>query len=236
MKQIKVRILDHNFNINFPKFLAKLTQRGHEINSIFDIENLYDECTYGEKPSEYFMTCPHSTLRRMNYLTVAIEGLSTKCVSQLRTHAKRLTFISTSTQYSNYSNKTKEDFVIPDSLSENDKAYMKSLYDEIRSLYRCAILHGIDKDVASYILPQGLRKALIISGNLDDWQYVMKTRLCRRNSEETQLVMKLIRQEIKNECGERWIKGMEPNCICDKCKENKMSCGKPMTLEELEVN
>lgn len=234
MHNIEVEILSGNF-YNMPKFLAKLTQRGHEINEIDQIVSLHDEALYDEAPSDYFMTTPHTTLRRMNYITVAINGLSTKCVSQLRTHAKRLTFMSTSTQYSAYVDHAAINCVFP---TKDEKIITKlaNAYDLILKRYAEMIDDGVDKDVASYILPQGLRKSLIVSGNLDDWQYVMQTRLCHRNSEETQYVMKLIYNEIKEVAGSQWVKGMLPMC-CTKygCQEGKKSCGRKFELEELKI-
>lgn len=237
MINIDVEVLSGNF-YNLPKFLAKLTQRGHEIHCIGQIEELHEEMTHDEKPSDYFMTTPHTTLRRMNYITVAVNGLSTKCVSQLRTHAKRLTFVSTSTQYSDYSDNGALNCVFPmrDFTDEKTVNKLMRTYDYILARYAELIADGIDKDIASYILPQGLRKSLIISGNLDDWQYVMQTRMCHRNSEETQHVMKLIYKKIKEIAGEQWVKGMLPKC-CTKegCQEGKMCCGRPFELCELDL-
>ena len=42
MDQIKVKILEHNLN-GMPLFLAKMTQRGSEINSMEDLMKLYTE-------------------------------------------------------------------------------------------------------------------------------------------------------------------------------------------------
>ena len=234
MVNIEVELLSGNF-YNMPKFLAKLTQRGHEIYHINQIVDLHEDALKDETPSDYFMTTPHTTLRRMNYITVAINGLSTKCVSQLRTHAKRLTFLSTSTQYSAYTDHGAKNCVFPTN-DEKISTRLANMYDFILARYAEMIEDGIDKDVASYILPQGLRKSLIISGNLDDWQYVMQTRLCHRNSEETQYVMKLIYNKIKDVAGEQWVKGMLPMC-CTKygCQEGKKSCGRKFEMEELKV-
>lgn len=235
MQNIEVEILSGNF-YNMPKFLAKLTQRGHEINEIEQIVDLHEDALKDEAPSDYFMTTPHTTLRRMNYITVAINGLSTKCVSQLRTHAKRLTFMSTSTQYSAYVDHAAINCVFP---TKDEKIAMKlaNAYDFILKRYAEMIDEGIDKDVASYILPQGLRKSLIISGNLDDWQYVMRTRLCHRNSEETQYVMKLIYNKIKKVAGTQWVKGMLPSCCTPSgCQEGAKCCGKPFKETECTLN
>lgn len=221
-KSIEVRILNHSFN-GMPVFLAKLTQRGHEISNMNDLLHLYHENIH-KVPSERMMTIPHTTLRRMCHLTVAIVGLSTKCVSQLRTHATRLTFVSTSTQYSAF-DKRKDNF------DDFGLQEMRSAFDKVESAYRELLEKGIDKDLASYVLPQGLKKSLVIDGNLADWQYVMQTRLCNRNSKETQEVMRLIYNEIYHYCGPEWVVGMLPKC-CTKegCQEGKMSCGRKFEL------
>jgi len=224
MKQIEVKILDHNLN-GMATFLAMLTQRGHKITSMQDIINLYDKIKE-KSPSKDLLTLPHTTIKRMNYITIAIVGLSTKAVSQIRTHATRLTFISTSTQYSSYEGR-KDNYVIPNGLDD-----LKADYDKIQQMYNDLITKGVDKDKAGYILPQGLRKALIISGNLDAWQYVIQTRLCRRNTEETQHIMRLIYKAIYD-INPVFVSGMMPTCINNKCREGKFSCGKKLTEQEV---
>lgn len=226
MKGIEVRILQHNFN-GMPKFLAQLTQRGSEITCMDDLMSLYNN-VINTKPSKYLLSLPHTTIKRMCYMTIAIVGLSTKAVSQLRTHATRLTFISTSTQYSQY-DKRKNNFVIP---HNKIRAFNKA-YKNIQIEYNNMIDNGIDRDTASYLLPQGLRKALIISGNLDAWQYVLSTRMCKRNTKEVQYICKLIYKEIARICGKEFCVNMEPSCFNSHCKEGKFCCGKPFTEEDL---
>lgn len=227
MNRIKVEVLEGNLN-GMPKFLARLTQRGHLINDMSDVLKLYDDAIVGA-PSKYLLSLPHTTIQRMNYLTVAITGLSTKAVSQLRTHAKRLTFVSTSTQYSDFSG-CNDNYVIPDGLNEKQKAVMRGAYRNIQAIYEGLIANGVNKDEASYILPQGLRKTLIISGSLDDWSYVMRTRLCHRNTEEVQNIMRLILKEIESNWGEEYTVNMLPPCVNGKCLEGKFSCGKRFEL------
>lgn len=224
MEQIEVKILEHNLDRNMSLFLAKLTQRGHQISCMKDLMYLYKD-NVNKDPSKNLLSLPHSTIRRMNYMTVAITGLSTKAVSQIRTHATRLTFVSTSTQYSSYETRG-NNWTLPPNLSEEEQMNMLEAYEEIEKCYAYLIDKGVDKDKASYLLPQGLRKALIISGNLDAWQYVLRTRLCHRNTEEVQHIMRLILEEIKAECGPEYIADMLPLCTKGDCKEGKFCCGR----------
>ena len=228
MKNIQVKILGHNLN-GMAKFLAMLTQRGHKISSMADVVELYDK-TIHAPPSETLLSLPHTTIKRMNYLTIAIVGLSTKAVSQIRTHATRLTFVSTSTQYSSYENR-ENNWTKPAGLSPDEEGQIKGAYQGIEQIYRNLIQAGVDKDKAGYILPQGLRKALIISGNLDAWQYVISLRLCKRNTLETQYIMRLIYDEIGKVCGPEFRAGMLPPCANGgHCREGKFSCGRPFEL------
>lgn len=227
MNRIDVEILESNLN-GMPKFLARLTQRGHLIKGMNDVLDLYDDAVEGA-PSSYLLSLPHTTIQRMNYLTVAITGLSTKAVSQLRTHAKRLTFVSTSTQYSDFSG-CNDNYVIPEGLTDEQRLNLIDTYDGIQHMYEKLIKLGVDKDKASYILPQGLRKTLIISGSLDDWNYVMRTRLCHRNTEEVQQVMRQILDEIIDNFGKEYTVNMFPSCVHGKCLEGKFSCGKKFEL------
>lgn len=230
MNRIEVSLIDVHLN-PLPKFLARLTQRGHLIKNMDDLCDILYDTMMSDAPSEALMTLPHGTIKRMNYITVAITGLSTKAVSQLRTHAKRLTFVSTSTQYSDFSG-CNDNYVIPDGLSDEAKRVMHDAYDSIQHMYERLIDIGVDKDKASYLLPQGLRKALVISGNLDDWNYVMRTRLCRRNTEEVRYVMKLIKSQIEQYFGKAYTVDMYPNCVKDKCLEGKFCCGRKYTDED----
>lgn len=223
MNKIKVAILNHSFN-GMPIFLARLTQRGHQINSMQDLLKLYSDCV-DKEPSKELLSLPHTTIQRMCTMTVAIFGLSTKAVSQLRTHAKRATFVSTSTQYSDYSN-VEDAFVIPEHVNDEMKSYSFSAQCEaIQKIYSTLISSGVDKDDASYLLPQGLRKCLIVHANFADWKYILSTRLCNRNTREVQYICELILQAMRLQIGDVWAGLCLPSCCYDGCKEGKFCCG-----------
>lgn len=222
MNKIEVRILKHDFD-GTPLFLAKLTQRGHEIRNIYDLLKLYYN-NVDKQPSDALLKLPHTTIQRMCNMTVAIFGLSTKAVSQLRTHATRLTFISTSTQYSEYSG-VQDPYVIPEGLDSAERVLAKGAYEIIHQAYSQLSAMTGDRDKASYLLPQGLRKCLIVSGKFPDWQYLLQTRLCNRNTKEVQYICQLILQEMNDECGKVWADQCLPTCCSTGCREGKFCCG-----------
>lgn len=222
MENIRVKILRHNFD-GTPLFLAKLTQRGSEIGSMDDLLALYNDNVY-RHPSKQFMKLPHSTIFRMCEMTVAIYGLSTKAVSQLRTHATRLTFMSTSTQYSEFT-QLESPYVVPEGLTPEQEEAYKRAAKNIHSAYIDLYDSGVDRDKAGYLLPQSLKKCLIIHGNYPAWQYMLSLRLCNRNTKEVQHICELILDEMTKECGKDWADLCLPNCLQGGCKEGKFFCG-----------
>lgn len=216
--------MKHNFD-GTPLFLAKLTQRGSQINSMDDLLDLYDD-NIDKTPSKAILKLPHDTIQRMCYMTVAIQGLSTKAVSQLRTHATRLTFISTSTQYSEFT-KVDDPYVVPSDLNDEQQRIYREALAHIHQEYAKLFELSGDKDKAGYLLPQGLRKSLIVSGNYPAWKYVLKMRLCNRNTEEVQYVCEQLLQEMRTKCGPVWADLCLPDCTNEKgCQEGKFCCGK----------
>lgn len=223
MENIKVKILNHNLD-GTPLFLAKMTQRGSEITSMDDLLKLYFD-NVDKTPSSKLLNLPHSTIFRMCNLTVAIYGLSTKAVSQLRTHATRLTFMSTSTQYSEFS-KLDIPYVEPENLNDEQRLVYRAALRKVHEAYSDMIKEGIDRDDAGYLLPQSLKKCLVISGNFPAWQYMLSLRLCNRNTREVQYICQLILDAITKECGKVWADKCLPNCVDGQCKEGKFCCGK----------
>lgn len=233
MDKIEVKILEHNLN-GMPLFLAKLTQRGSEMHSMDDIMKLYND-NINKTPSDKFLKLPHSTVFRMCEMTVAIYGLSTKAVSQLRTHATRLTFMSTSTQYSDFAN-MECPYVIPEGLTQEQK----DIYIEACRKHHKAYIDLYEqtgkKDESGYMLPQSLRKCLVIHGNFPAWQYMLSLRLCNRNTREVQYICQLILDAMDKECGKVWADQCLPPCVNGQCKEGKFTCGhKYVDIREKEL-
>ena len=231
MDKIEVKILGHNLS-GMPLFLAKLTQRGHQITCMKDLEELY-ESSITKVPSERLIKLPHTTIQRMCFVTVAITGLSTKALTQLRTHAKRATCISTSTQYSSYEGR-EDNFVMPPDLTEMQQNKMRAAYNAIQGWYANLIeVEKADKDLVGYLLPQGLRKAFIMHANIDDWSYILSTRLCHRNTKEVQHICKLIYKAIRD-INPVWVSKALPKCADGACPEGNFCCGQKFEKGEVD--
>lgn len=231
MNKIKVKILDHSFN-GMPMFLAKLTQRGSQVTTMEQLMELYDD-NIKETPSPRLLGLPHDTISRMCYMTVAICGLSTKAVSQLRTHATRLTFISTSTQYSEFT-KVDDPYVIPMGLNDDQRRYYETAMTLHHAAYQDLHKDVGDKDTTGYMLPQSLRKSLIVSGHFPAWRYVLQLRSCNRNTKETKYISELIIEAMRQIGLGVWADLCLPRCTTTLgCPEGNFTCGEGIWMSSL---
>lgn len=243
MNKIEVAILDeHNDPGGMMMFMAKLTQRGHNIKSMSDLKNLYNACMDPDgKVVTRVAKLPHGTIKRFTPITIAIVGASRRFLAQARTNQVGFNFVSASLQYSDYSGEA--DFVVPYALMEADYkeriknptgpqdlcvgAYLEACTASMDTYKLLA--EETDNDTAGYVAPQGLRNILVMQGNHQAWDYFIRLRSCNRNTTETQYVTMLIwEQLLRSNYGEEFFKYSGPDCMFGHCREGKMCCGKPM--------
>ena len=256
MRKIEVAVLDsHNNPGGMMMFLAKLTQRGHNIHNMSDLKELFNNCMEpgGVKSStiERVTALPHGTIKRFTPITVAIVGASRRFLAQARTHQVGVNYVSASLQYSDYTGAA--DFVVPYALIEADAEeattyvqntpFAHEAPDEIKHMHTSKYLNACnaametykelaeatDNDTAGYAAPQGLRNILIMQANHEAWMHFIRVRGCNRNTVETQYVtMRIWEELLKTKDGEEMFAYAGPDCIFGKCREGKMCCGKPL--------
>lgn len=236
MRNIEVAILNeaHNCPAGMMMFLAKLTQRGHNIHCMDDLMKLYNDSIGHHKTAVNVANLPHGTIKRFTPITVAIVGASRRFLAQARTHQVGFNYVSASLQYSDYSGQA--DFVVPYELTELDAehgsklttAYLDKCMDAM-AFYKDLVEHGINNDTAGYAAPQGLRNILIMQANHEAWMHFIRLRGCNRNTVETQYVtMRIWEELLKTEDGEEMFHYAGPDCMYGICREGKMCCGKPL--------
>lgn len=232
MNQIETKILNV-FSLQEAEknmvFTARLTQRGHTIHNMQDLIALYDR-PYNKDTVERLTNLPHPTIQKFTVITVAVVGASRRSLSQLTRHQNEVKYMSASLQYSNYSGLA--EFVMPYEIL--------AASEEVQSLYTMSCLSdldhyselcnaGISQDTAGYVTPQGLRNVLIISATPFQWKHMIGQRCCRRNTDEMQIVMLKIWNELylKNPIlFHPTVTG--PFCQREKCLEGSMSCKNPI--------
>ena len=242
MRNIEVTVLNeaHDCPAGMMMFLAKLTQRGHNIHCMDDLMKLYNDSIGHHKTAVNVANLPHGTIKRFTPITVAIVGASRRFLAQARTHQVGFNYVSASLQYSDYSGKA--DFVVPYALMKADKEYFEKyggtskrysgMYLEqcskAMSIYS-ALAEATDNDTAGYAAPQGLRNILIMQANHEAWMHFIRLRGCNRNTVETQYVtMRIWEELLKTEDGVEMFHYAGPDCMYGMCREGKMSCGEPL--------
>lgn len=209
-------------------FLAKLTQRGANIQSGEDLINMYNYCIETPRCSNKIREMaklPHGTINRFSPITIAIVGASRRFLAQARTNQVGFDYVSASLQYSDYSGIGQ--FAVPYALMENEVAkgmYLRGCESAMEDYMYIAA--DTDNDTAGYIAPQGLRNILIMQGNHQSWDYFIRLRSCNRNTTETQYVTLRIWEELlKTRDGVDLFALSGADCVNGKCREGKMTCG-----------
>lgn len=230
MKSIEVKVLNPEDIKNAEKmlvFTARVTQRGHKLKDMSDIEELFER---DYKPAHVKNLCmlPHPTLRKFGVINVAVVGASRRFLAQITRHQNEVKFMSASLQYSDYSDSAS--FCIPYEILEAglEEDYLKcctASMDEYK-----AFAESTYNDPAGYVAPQGLRNILIISATPFQWAHMISQRVCNRNTTEMKYVMLKIWEalyELSPELFSIKVSGVS----CQKrigCQEGKMCCGKPV--------
>lgn len=213
-------------------FAARLTQRGHEIRGMDDLIALYEK-SFSENTVRSISSLPHPTVQKFAVITVAIVGASRRFLAQITRHQNEVKYMSASLQYSDYSGSA--EFAVPYEILTADEAvqelYLKSCQSDM-DCYEQLLSAGIGHDAAGYATPQGLRNILIISATPYQWKHMIGQRVCRRNTDETRIVLLKIWQELYALSPSLFAPSQTgPFCQRDKCTEGKMSCGQPIKAE-----
>lgn len=257
MNKIEVGIL-HEGHYNpegMMMFLAKLTQRGHLIRTLADVQAFYKECMEkdGWKSSKGVAQMNHGTIKRMSPITLVIVGASRRFLAQARTHSIGLTWLSGSLQYSDYSDD--HAFNVPYEVLEaelmlrNGDAskcingmsplqWYKDTNKRDMEEYKLMVDSGFSNDTAGYKAPQSLRNVLVVNGNHEALDNFIRRRICTRNTPETQYVSSLMLQELyKSTNGDVFFAKAGADCTWGVCREGKMCCGKPLKgIELVKIN
>ena len=146
--------------------------------------------SFTDKTVDRIASLPHPTVQKFTVITVAIVGASRRFLAQITRHQNEVKFMSASLQYSNYSEKAA--FTIPYEILFSEQRYidlyLKSCLSDLRCYQElCSV--GFHHDSAGYALPHALRNILIICATPYEWKHMISQRICRRNTDETRIVM-----------------------------------------------
>lgn len=211
-------------------FAARLTQRGHDINSMDDLMQLYRKSHTSETVAN-MIELPHPTIQKFGLINIAVVGASRRFLAQITRHQNEIKFMSGSLQYSDYSNTAR--FCVPYKVTEFDamhpdmngwarRDYLNSCLQAMDD-YRKAVPF-IGHDAAAYRLPEGQRNVLIMSVQPYELKHIISQRSCNRNTLETQYVLLKIWHLL--EWHPMW-RNIKIPCQAGPCPEGRMCCGRP---------
>ena len=126
MNKIEVGVIaEHGNALETMGFLARLTQRGHNITCLQDIKDLLGKPVSNPFAEALMKMELHGTIKRFTPITIAIVGASRRFLAQARTNQVGFNYVSASLQYSDYSNSAK--FTVPYELFDNSTARARYL-------------------------------------------------------------------------------------------------------------
>ena len=231
MKNIEIKILNPEAvkaAEQMMVFCARLTQRGHQIKNMNDIDALFNK-DYRTSTVKNMCALPHPTIQKFGVINIAIVGASRRFLAQITRHQNEVKFMSASLQYSDYSDAG--DFCVPYEILEAglEKHYLRNCQSAMIDYKAYASVTG--NDPAGYVAPQGLRNILIISATPFQLKHMIGQRVCHRNTTETKYVMLKIWEELYNLSPEMFnIRVTGAGCQrTTGCQEGKMCCGKPFS-------
>ena len=165
--------------------------------------------------------------------TFGIEGVSRTLLAQITRHQNEVKFMSASLQYSNYTGQA--DFAVPYSIMTApavvQELYLKSCNESMKC-YEALCTAGSGHDAAGYATPQGLRNVLLISATPYQWKHIIGQRVCRRNTDETRIVLLKVWKELYDLSPALFAPSLTgPFCQLDRCLEGKMTCGRKLQAD-----
>lgn len=232
MRNIEIKILNPDIIEENRKMMAigaRLTQHGEKINSMKSFLDLYNKPA-SDNFIKNLSQLPHPILQHLAKINIAIVGISRREMTQLVRHRNDVHFISSSLQYSNYSDSA--DFMVPYEIikagPEAELRYLRNCKTAMEE-YTYFNQQGIDNDSCGYMAPQGLRNVLIMSATPFELKHIIEQRVCRRNTKGTQFVMLKIWEQLYALDPVFFAPDTTgPFCMRGVCKEGKMACGRPL--------
>lgn len=156
--------------------------------------------------------------------TFGIEGISRATSHQLVRH--RLASYSQKSQ--RYVKEGQFEYIIPPKIIENraDKNVYENFMKYAQETYDYFIKNGIPAEDARFVLPNACETKVIMTMNIRTLLHFFEERCCDRAQWEIrQMAYAMLR--ICKEVAPNIFANAGASCVRGKCKEGKMSCGKP---------
>lgn len=251
---LKVSIIEHTPN---PEKViaaaAKLCYSSSDIDSLYD--GLDDEKT--QKFIAHLMSLGHESPVEHASFTFGIEGVSRSLLAQITRH--RLASYSVKSQ--RYVNETDFSYITPPAIAgcaEAEQFFMDTMkniehsYEQLAEIlkknhYEKMVNEGISEkeaekraeksaiEDARFVLPNACETKMIVTMNVRSLYNFFSLRCCNRAQWE---IRELATEMLKlcKKISPVLFKNAGPSCVCDKCSEGSMTCGKAKEMKEKFIN
>jgi thymidylate synthase (FAD) len=168
----------------------------------------------------------HSVMEHASY-TFSLEGVSRVLTHQLVRHR----MASYSQQSQRYVSLDDADYVIPHTISEDERARKRfeELMDRIWEAYS-DLSEEVPVEDARYVLPNACTTNITVTMNARELWHFFSLRCCNRAQWEIREVADHMLAEVKRVCPVIF-RDAGPPCVRGKCPEGSMSCGRPRKEE-----
>jgi thymidylate synthase (FAD) len=136
----------------------------------------------------------HLATLRFAHATFHISGISRTCSHQF-VRSKHLDFLQRSQRYCAES---QEDLFVYPKTSEDTK--ISGLYQTAYRVYKELLEAGVKKEDARFVLPEGTKTELIVTGNLQAWLDFVHLRADKHAQWEIRKVAREINNTLAEEC------------------------------------
>lgn len=157
--------------------------------------------------------------------TFGIEGVSRALSHQLVRH--RIASFSQKSQ--RYVKEGQFEYIIPPTITENiaDKRVYERFMRDAQETYDYFIRNGIPAEDARFVLPNACETKIIMTMNIRSLLHLFEERCCNRAQWEIREMANKMLDKCK-EVAPNLFANAGASCVRGKCKEGKMSCGKPI--------
>lgn len=166
-----------------------------------------------------------SVIEHASY-TFSIEGISRACTHQLVRHR----LASFSQQSQRYVRQDGADYVMPESIGEDEEAArrFRALMDHIWEEYQF-LSERVPKEDARYVLPNACTTKITVTMNARELWHFFELRCCNRAQWELRAVADEMLRLVRKVSPFIFDKAGPPCVSRGRCPEGKMSCGRPRT-------
>ncbi|TFG55059.1 MAG: FAD-dependent thymidylate synthase [Methanomassiliicoccus sp.] len=164
----------------------------------------------------------HSVIEHASY-TFSLEGVSRSLTHQLVRHR----LASYSQQSQRYVSLLEPDFVTPGPVladPEANRIFEEAMQNAWEAYQQLVSIVPVED--ARYVLPNACTTNIVVTMNARELWHFFTLRTCRRAQQEIRTAAELMLKEVR-EISPSIFRDAGPSCIRGKCREGKLSCGKP---------